>query len=79
MSSELMDLTIVIVNWNTRELLCNCLESVYTGIKGIRFEVFVVVVVTPSSFAILRAASLDIGPQKTPVGLRYPNPPTSIL
>ena len=42
MSSELMDLTIVIVNWNTRELLCNCLESVYTGIKGIRFEVFVV-------------------------------------
>ena len=42
MSSGSMDLTVVIVNWNTRELLCNCLDSLYNGIKDIRFEVFVV-------------------------------------
>lgn len=42
MSSARLDLTIVIVNWNTRDLLCNCLDSVFKAIKGLRFEVFVV-------------------------------------
>ncbi len=42
MPTTLKDLTIVIVNWNTRELLCSCLNSVYGCIKNISFEVFVV-------------------------------------
>lgn len=36
------DLSIVIVNWNTKELLKNCLESVYAATKQIEFEIFVV-------------------------------------
>ena len=37
-----MDLSIIIVNWNTKNLLLQCLESVYQTIKGIEMEVFVV-------------------------------------
>ncbi len=36
------DLTIVIVNYNTRELAVACLESVYKTIRDISFEIFVV-------------------------------------
>lgn len=37
-----MDLSIVIVSYNTNELLKDCLESVKTAIKGIKTEVFVI-------------------------------------
>ncbi|RJR18098.1 MAG: glycosyltransferase family 2 protein [Desulfobacteraceae bacterium] len=37
-----MDISIVIVNWNTRELLLRCLSSVFSTIQKLRFEVFVV-------------------------------------
>jgi GT2 family glycosyltransferase len=37
-----VDLSIVIVNWNTRELLRSCLDSVYQTVSGIPFEVLVV-------------------------------------
>jgi hypothetical protein len=37
-----MDLSIVIVSWNIRELLAGCLESVYHTACGFEFEVFVV-------------------------------------
>jgi len=37
-----MDLTIVIVNWNTRDLLRECLNSVFTHVRDVTFEVFVV-------------------------------------
>ncbi len=37
-----MDLSIVIVNWNTRELLLDCLASVYATVTGLRFEGFLV-------------------------------------
>lgn len=37
-----MDLSIVIVNWNTRDLLRDCLESVFAGLGGLTAEVLVV-------------------------------------
>lgn len=37
-----MDLSIVIVNWNTKDYLRNCLKSIYENTKGIAFEVIVV-------------------------------------
>ena len=37
-----MDITIVIVNWNTKDLLCDCLESVYETVDDLSFEVIVV-------------------------------------
>jgi GT2 family glycosyltransferase len=36
------DLSVIIVNWNTKELLLNCIESLYRTIKGLSFEIFVV-------------------------------------
>ena len=36
------DISISIVSWNTRDLLDQCLESVYNTTKGIEFEVIVV-------------------------------------
>jgi GT2 family glycosyltransferase len=37
-----MDLSIVIVNWNTRELLRDCLRSVFQGLSPLKAEVLVV-------------------------------------
>lgn len=37
-----MDLSIIIVNWNTRDLLLNCLKSVFDHITKQEFEVWVV-------------------------------------
>ena len=37
-----MDLSIVIVNWNTRDLLRDCLKSVFAGLGGLEAEIFVV-------------------------------------
>jgi GT2 family glycosyltransferase len=37
-----LDLSIVIVNWNTRDLLSDCLSSVLAGLVGLEAEVFVV-------------------------------------
>ncbi|MFH1020123.1 MAG: glycosyltransferase family 2 protein [Pseudomonadota bacterium] len=37
-----MDVSIVIVNWNTRDLLLDCLASVYALVREVSFEVFVV-------------------------------------
>jgi len=37
-----MDLSIVIVNWNTKKLLLNCLGSVFATIKNISMEVWLV-------------------------------------
>ena len=38
----MLDLSIIIVNWNTRELLQECLESVYSAKLSVTFEVHVV-------------------------------------
>jgi len=37
-----MDLSIIIVNWNTKDLLLQCLGSLCQGAKGIEKEIFVV-------------------------------------
>ncbi|MEM7742794.1 MAG: glycosyltransferase family 2 protein [Pseudomonadota bacterium] len=37
-----MDLSIVIVNWNTREMLRDCLDSVFKNLGNLEAEVFVV-------------------------------------
>jgi GT2 family glycosyltransferase len=37
-----MDLSIIIVNWNTRDLLRDCLKSVFANLGALRAEVFVV-------------------------------------
>lgn len=38
----MVDLSIIVVNWNTRELLARCLRSVYDTMQGLEFEVWVV-------------------------------------
>ena len=37
-----MDVTIVIVNWNTKDLLRDCLNSIYKTVTDIEFEIIVV-------------------------------------
>ena len=37
-----MDLSIVIVNWNTREMLRNCLDSIPVQHRGLRVETIVI-------------------------------------
>lgn len=37
-----MDISIIIVNWNTKYLLIECLDSIFQTIKSINFEVWVV-------------------------------------
>ena len=37
-----MDLSICIVNWNTKELLRQCINSIYAKTKGIDFEIIIV-------------------------------------
>jgi len=38
----MIDLSIVIVNWNTKELLEDCLNSIFKQTKGVKFEVILV-------------------------------------
>lgn len=37
-----MDVSIVIVNYNTFEDTCNCIQSIYEQTKDIEFEIIVV-------------------------------------
>jgi GT2 family glycosyltransferase len=37
-----LDLSIVVVNWNTKELLLDCLASVFATVTGVQFEVWLV-------------------------------------
>jgi GT2 family glycosyltransferase len=50
-----MDISIIIVNWNTRELLRNCVSAVVEGVQGPSFEIIVVDnASTDGSVAMLR-------------------------
>ncbi|MBF0121029.1 MAG: glycosyltransferase family 2 protein [Desulfobacterales bacterium] len=37
-----MDISFIIVNWNTKELLLNCIDSIFKTVKGIKFEIWLV-------------------------------------
>jgi GT2 family glycosyltransferase len=37
-----VDISVIIVNWNTRDLLMNCIRSVYETVQGIACEIWVV-------------------------------------
>ena len=41
-NGEEMDLSIIIVNWNTGRLLQQCIQSVYNTADGLSFEILVV-------------------------------------
>ena len=56
MTGTLLDLTIIIANYNTRELLRNCIESVYQHTTGISFEVICVDDNSPDGSADMVAA-----------------------
>lgn len=42
MKEIIMDVSVIVVNWNTRDLLLNCIRSVYETIQEIAFEIWVV-------------------------------------
>jgi GT2 family glycosyltransferase len=37
-----MDVSVIVVNWNTRDILRDCLKTVYEQTRGIRFEIVVI-------------------------------------
>lgn len=41
-SKKLCDVSIIIVNWNTRDILRQCLDSIYVETTGLNFEIIVV-------------------------------------
>lgn len=56
-----MDLSIVIVNWNTKKLLLDCLASIHGTIKEISYEIFLVDnASSDGSVAAVRSAYPDV-------------------
>ena len=42
MSSNQPEISLIIVSWNARDYLLNCIESIYATMAGVRFEIIVV-------------------------------------
>lgn len=42
MANNTVDLSVVIVSWNVKDLLRGCLQSIHDSLRGLRFEIFVV-------------------------------------
>jgi len=42
MKEFIMDISVIIVNWNTRDLALACIRSVYETVRGIAFEIWMV-------------------------------------
>lgn len=57
MAEPLLDLTIIIPSYNTRELLRSCLSSIYEHTTGISFEIICVDDASPDASADMVAAS----------------------
>ncbi len=38
----MVDISFIIVNWNTRDVILECLDSIYKTVRGINFEIYVV-------------------------------------
>jgi len=51
-----MDLSIIIVSWNVKELLKKCLQSIYDKTQGLEFEIFVVDNASKDGSALMVAA-----------------------
>ena len=39
---EMVDLSIIIVNWNTRKLTLQCIRSIWSHVHGISYEILLV-------------------------------------
>ena len=39
---SMVDLCFIIVNWNTRQLLLDCIDSIYTTVIGFNYQIYVV-------------------------------------
>jgi GT2 family glycosyltransferase len=60
-NSKPMDISVIVVNFNTKNLLRNCLHSVYETIRNISFEVLVVDNASPDgSLTMLREEFLQV-------------------
>jgi GT2 family glycosyltransferase len=42
MDGSAIDISVIIINWNTRDLLLNCIHSVYETLRNISFEIWIV-------------------------------------
>ena len=52
-----MDVSVIIVNYNTEKLILDCLDSLYAKTEGLSFEVLVVDNASPVRPTLLPAAS----------------------
>ena len=52
-----MDVSIIVVNYNTEKLILNCLDSIYEKTEGLDFEIIVVDNNSPNKPQVLKVDS----------------------